>query len=156
MQSILDFFKNLYSNKSIFIILFLTCVFLAIAIYYYRTIVQPKLNKKYIANKEFVEDDDQEQQVKKSATMYFFYTNWCPHCKNAKPEWQALQSEVNGTIKGKTIVFESVDCDKNTALADKFKVEGYPTIKLVYDNKIYDYDAKPNKETLLQFLNSVL
>ena len=157
MKSILDFLKNIYSNKSIVIILFLTCVFLGIAIYYYRTVVQPTLNKKYIANKEFVEDnDDQQQPVQKSATMYFFYTNWCPHCKTAKPEWQALQSEVNGTIKGKIIVFKSVDCDKDTALADKFKVEGYPTIKLVYDNKIYDYDAKPTKDTLIQFLNSVL
>ena len=130
------------------IFLITSLVFYAVYKKYITTYSLPK----YAPNKEFVADNG-EREV---AEVLFFYTNWCPHCKTAKPEWQALQSEVNGTIKGKIIVFKSVDCDKDTALADKFKVEGYPTIKLVYDNKIYDYDAKPNKDTLLQFLNSVL
>ena len=37
-----------------------------------------------------------------------------------------------------------------------YKIEGYPTIKLVKDNQIIDYDAKPTKATLTQFLNTVV
>ena len=35
-----------------------------------------------------------------------------------------------------------IDADKNAEMADKYKVEGYPTIKLVYGNQIIEYDAK--------------
>jgi hypothetical protein len=41
-------------------------------------------------------------------------------------------------------------------LMNKFKVEGYPTIKLLKDGQVIEYDAKPSKDTLIQFLNTVL
>lgn len=145
---------NIWKNKNLIILLILTIVlFGSISYYYYTYIVQPKLNNKYIDNKEFVPNKD---TVSKNATLYFFYTNWCPHCKNADPEWDALITETASVVKGVNIVYRKIDCDTDTDLADKFKVEGYPTIKLVYNNKIYDYDAKPSKENLIQFLNDVL
>ena len=151
---------DILQNKKLVIILFIiTTIFLGLAIYYYRTIVQPKLNKKYVDNNEFVslgQTDDSDNIIPKNATLYFFYTNWCPHCKKAQPEWLKLKDTTQGSVKGINIVFKEIDCDKDTNLADKFKVNGYPTIKLVYDNKIYDYDAKPDEDTLVQFLNSVL
>ena len=39
-------------------------------------------------------------------------------------------------------------------MADKYKVEGYPTIKLIYKGNVYNYDAKPKSENLKQFLDS--
>ena len=146
-------FIELKNKTSILILLFVICIFIGLSIYYYKRIVQPRLNKKYIANKEFLPDDDSQQ---KTATLYYFYTTWCPHCKLANPEWQSLQEETNGNIKNVNIIFKEVDCDLDAATADKFKVTGYPTIKLIHENKIYDYDAKPKKNTLIQFLNSVL
>ena len=158
MLNFLPSFSKLWSNKKqVLLLLFIICVFISLAIYYYITIVQPKLNKKYVANKEFLPEADSEHDIiQKHATLYFFYTNWCPHCKKAKPEWESLKNETNGIVKGVNIAFKDVDCDQEAELADEYKVEGYPTIKLVYDNKIYDYDAKPDKATLIQFLNSVL
>ena len=154
--------KKVVSDKRIWILLLIICIFIALSIYYYKTIVQPKLNKQYVANKEFLPEDNSSgggagnNQPKKGATLYYFYTTWCPHCKAATPQWKALQDETNGVVNGVNIVFKDIDCDQDTSTADKFKVAGYPTIKLIYDNKIYDYDAKPNKDTLIQFLNSVL
>ena len=156
MPNLTPSFSKLWSNKkSILILLLVICIFVALSIYYYKRIVQPKLNQKYVANKEFLpETDDNNQQ--KSATLYFFFTTWCPHCKVAKPEWKSLQTATQGEVNGVNIIFKDIDCDKDTATADKFNVIGYPSIKLVYNNKIYDYDAKPTKDTLVQFLNSVL
>ena len=57
---------------------------------------------------------------------------------------------------GVTINFIEVDCDKDTALAEKFNVQGYPTIKLVRGNQVIEYDAKPNKDNLMEFLNTSL
>ena len=41
-------------------------------------------------------------------------------------------------------------------MINKYKIEGYPTIKLLKDGNVIEYDAKPNKATLEQFLNTVL
>jgi hypothetical protein len=39
---------------------------------------------------------------------------------------------------------------------DQYKIEGYPTIKLLKDGQVIEYDAKPSKDTLEQFLKTVL
>ena len=59
-------------------------------------------------------------------------------------------------FNGKRVIFIDVDCDKEQAIADKYDVSGYPTIKLLKDGQVIEYDAKPSKETLNQFLNTVL
>ena len=148
--------KNLnFTNKKYIIVLLLIIgIFITISIVYYKRIVQPRLNNKYVANKEFIPENSVSPVPQ--ATLYYFYTTWCPHCKTATPQWQSLQNETNGVIKGVEIVFKEVDCDQDTTTADKFKITGYPTIKLIYNNTIYNYDAKPDKDTLIQFLNSVL
>ena len=89
--------------------------------------------------------------------VMYFYTNWCPHCKNAKPEWEQFKTIYQGkTINNMKIKCLDINCDDDESTADKYKVEAYPTIKLLKDGTVYDYDAKPNVDTLGQFLNSVL
>jgi hypothetical protein len=41
-------------------------------------------------------------------------------------------------------------------MMNQYNIEGFPTIKLLKDGQIIEYDAKPTKETLVQFLNTVL
>ena len=73
------------------------------------------------------------------------------------PVWNDLKSEIgDNKFKGYNINFLEVDCDQDKETADKYDVKGYPTIKLVKGNQVIEYDAKPNKDTLLEFLNSSL
>ena len=89
--------------------------------------------------------------------LFYFYTTWCPYCKKSMPVWRSFKDEIgNKKIKGYTVNFLEVDCDKDTTLADKFNVQGYPTIKLVNGNQVIEYDAKPDKDTLMQFLTTSL
>ena len=95
------------------------------------------------------------------AELMLFYVDWCPHCKTAKPEWENLKSAYeNKQINGYNIIFTEYNCTNESAeveqLMDKYKIEGYPTIKLLKDNQIIEYDAKPTKATMEQFLNTVL
>ena len=77
--------------------------------------------------------------------------------KTTKPIWQKLKDQVGEAgVNGVKINFIEVDCDKDKDTANKFKVEGYPTIKMVHNHQIREYDAKPNLETLNQFLNTSL
>ena len=145
----------LLTNRKFFIVLVLTVIFIIAALYVYNTYVTPKLNAEYVNNKEYVNKKDSDDSD--TATIYFFYTVWCPHCKTAQPVWKSLKEKIGDKkINGVKLSFVDVDCDKDTDTADKFKVEGYPTIKLVKGNKVIEYDAKPDSYTLMQFLNTSL
>ena len=49
-----------------------------------------------------------------------------------------------------------INGEENPSMADKYKVEGYPTIKMLKDNQVIEYDAKPTMSHLTEFLNSTL
>ena len=141
------------SNRKFLIILFLTICFLVAAIYTYKKFVSPRVNPTFVNNDEFEKGPVTEH----AAELYFFYTNWCPHCKTAKPVWQALKKRMEGKrINGYEIAFIDVDCEKDTTTADSFNVKGYPTIKLVKNNQVIEYDAKPDEDTLMEFLQTSL
>ena len=142
---------GLASYKKVIFIILLAAVFIVTAVYVY---------KKYISNKNSSQPKKQTcaSGESKSADLYFFYTEWCPHCKKTKPEWEQLKKNYSGNnnVNGYKLNFIEVDCDANPEIADKFKVEGYPTIKLVKGNQIIEFDAKPDVKTLEQFLSTVL
>jgi thiol-disulfide isomerase/thioredoxin len=156
LKNVKNSLSKVFSNRKYIVVLVVTIIFIATALYTYKHYVMPRLNPTYVANKEFTSSNGTGNETD-TADLYFFYTEWCPHCKAAKPIWAKLKEEVgDGKIKGVQVNFIEIDCDKNTEIADKFKVEGYPTIKLVSGNQIIEYDAKPDKDTLLQFLNTSL
>jgi len=148
--------KKYVSNTSHFyLILFISSIFLIIAIHVWVNYISPKIDPTYVDNKEYIDGGNDTQT--NVADLYFFYTVWCPHCKKARPEWDSFKEELGeGKINGVTVNFIEIDCDKDTATADKFNVDGYPTIKLVHNNRIIEYDAKPDVNTLRQFLNTSL
>ena len=158
-MAFLDIFKNMFSRvgsyKNFAIVLIITVIFLVVAMYTYRTYISPRMKRDYVANSEYLPEGNNKQTD--VADLYFFYTTWCPHCKKSMPIWKSLKDELeNKEFKGVTINFIEVDCDKDTTLAEKFNVQGYPTIKLVRGNQVIEYDAKPNKDNLMEFLNTSL
>ena len=142
---------GLASYKKVIFIILLAAVFIVTAVYVY---------KKHIRDKNSSQPKKQTcaSGESKSADLYLFYTEWCPHCKKTKPEWEQLKKNYSGNnnVNGYKLNFIDVDCDANPEIADKFKVEGYPTIKLVKGNQIVEFDAKPDVKTLEQFLSTVL
>jgi thiol-disulfide isomerase/thioredoxin len=136
-------------------IVVIVVVLLAIAYYYYKSTLNAQASQtSFQANRDTGSSG-------KSATLMLFYVDWCPHCKTAKPEWDQLKTEYTGkSINGYNIVFVEHNCTNDsqevTDLMDKYKIEGYPTIKLLKDNQVIEYDAKPTKSTMEQFLNTVL
>jgi thiol-disulfide isomerase/thioredoxin len=141
-------------NTTTIMIIIATIIFIIIAVYfYYYTGSKPK----YKSNGEGTNDSSSNKQ----AELLFFYADWCPHCKTAKPIWNELKSEYqNKTINGYHIIFTEINCANESAeteqMMDKYSVEGFPTIKLIKDGQVIEYDAKPSKDTLIQFLNTTL
>jgi thiol-disulfide isomerase/thioredoxin len=153
LENMKETMSNLLLNKKFLIILVVSAIFIALAIYLYITYVKPRmLEKEYVPNKEI------EYEKEKEAELYYFYTTWCPYCKKAKPEWEKLKETYNEKLINNTKVhFKEIDCDKDSKTADEFNVEGYPTIKLIKTNgDIVEYDAKPEYSTLNEFLHTTL
>jgi len=145
-------------NKSTIVIVGAVILFSIIALLYYFYYVSPAMKRQYRPNSEQVPLGSVPNN---SAELLFFYADWCPHCKAAKPIWNELKTEYeNKTINGYQIVFTEIDCSEETPevekLMNQYNIEGYPTIKLLKDGQIIEYDAKPSKETLDKFLNTVL
>jgi len=159
-ESIISRMQNAGSNLSSTTITIIAVVILfgILAAVYYFYYLAPQMNAQYKPNSEHVGTGADES---KNAELLFFYADWCPHCKTAKPIWNDLKSEYqNKTINGYRVVFTEVNCSEETAEVDKmmnqYNIEGYPTLKLIKDGQVIEYDAKPSKDTLTQFLNTVL
>ena len=145
-------------NTSTMLIIFTIILFAILAGFYYYYYVAPKINAKYQPNSEHVSIDNANGN---NAELLFFYADWCPHCKTAKPIWNDLKTEYeNKIINGYKITFTEINCSNETTDVEKmmnqYNIEGYPTIKLIKDGQVIEYDAKPSKETLTQFINTVL
>lgn len=144
----------------IFILLALFCLIAGFYVYNYLK----SLKSNYQPNREIVYGNtgpNGSSQQSNPAELLFFYADWCPHCKSAKPIWEELQTEYeNKTINGYKIIFTEINCSSDNAeseqMMNKYNVEGFPTIKLLKDGQVIEYDAKPSNATLVQFLNTVL
>ena len=87
--------------------------------------------------------------------FYYFYTTWCPYCKKSMVEWTKFKQEWNKkTYQGYTLYFHEVDCDIEETLANKYNVTQYPTIKMIKDDTVHNFDAKPSLPSLTAFLNA--
>ena len=96
-----------------------------------------------------------KKKSNQNADFYYFYTTWCPYCKKSMVEWTKFKEEWNQkTYQGYTLYFHEVDCDIEETVANKYNVTQYPTIKLIKDDTIFEFDAKPTIHTLTAFLNS--
>ena len=148
--------KSRLSWKLVFILATIVALIMAIA-YVYKKYMTPKLNVEYEPNKEFIDKGDSNE-----TEIIMFTVDWCPYCKKAMPIWKEFKEEYSGkVINGYKLNFETVNCtdekDNNVVeMLEKYSIEGYPTIKLLKDDEVITFDAKPERATLEKFLQTVL
>lgn len=154
--------KSMIFNKKFIIILFVVTVFLAVAFYVYNTYISPKIDPDYVPNKEFTTKGEEEDI---SSDLYLFTAEWCPYSKKAKPIWNKLKKQYDGkSINHTNLRFIEVDGEKDEKTMENFeskflngkKIEGFPSIYMVKNDQVIEYEAKPNFEILKQFIESVL
>lgn len=78
-----------------------------------------------------------------------FHAPWCGYCKKLAPIWERLNKKHDeSTLKsGRTVKLVSLDCDKHKKLAKSHGIQGFPTIKIFKEDRVYEYnDANTFKE----------
>lgn len=90
--------------------------------------------------------------------VYFFHTNWCPHCKKALKSYIDFVDTYNKTlINGNTIECingkDAINCTEedssSTNIMNKFDIHEFPSIIFVHDNNIVKFKGKITKQNLM-------
>lgn len=112
----------------------------------------------FVPNREKGEKNDGDGN---EAEILLFYADWCPHCKASKPAWNEIKQKYeNQMINGRHIIFTEINCTEETdevsQMLNKYNIEGFPTIKMIKNNQVIEFDAKINKDNLEKFLHTAL
>ncbi|KAJ7969690.1 Disulfide isomerase-like protein [Quillaja saponaria] len=83
-----------------------------------------------------------------------FYAPWCGHCKSLSPELDAA-APVLATLR-EPIVIAKVNADKFTRLAQKYDIDGYPTLKIFSHGVPVDYYGPRKAELLVRYLKKLV
>lgn len=158
LENVQETAYKLLSSSRFWMILLVILFFIVVAAYIYNKYVTPLLEPEFIANKEFTDkDNDNNDDGKGDVEIIIFTVEWCPHSKKAIPIWEELKGMyADRKYNGYKLVFTEINGEENPDMADKYKVEGYPTIKLIKGNQVIEYDAKPSVGHLKEFLESTL
>jgi thiol-disulfide isomerase/thioredoxin len=114
--------------------------------------------KNYLAQKVMGMEGFAESGAKSIGTLTctMYYVNWCPHCKDAKPEWAKLTQALNGKmLNGKKVLITSVDCEKFPEMAKRQNIGGYPTFKFDLDGRQLQFQGERKFDAFKRFIESV-
>ena len=144
-------FSFINTKKSLYMPIIISIITLFVIIYV--THIMYKTYK--ITNESF---NDEET---KDANLYFFYANWCPHCKTAKPEMEKVKNNFHQrTINGYTLKINYVDCSNDSQesklLMSKYNIQGYPTVIIDIGGEVIEYDNKVTYNNVETFISDVL
>jgi protein disulfide-isomerase A6 len=78
--------------------------------------------------------------------MVEFYAPWCGHCKTLQPTWAQFATASKGKIN-----VAKVDGSEERELAKRFGIRGFPTIKLIRDGKLYDFNLQRTVKDFTKF-----
>lgn len=149
----------IFPYKRILLILFLFILFVIAGMYAYNWYAKSKLEKKP------TDDVANANRRQKTVDILYFHTDWCPHCKKADPiigKGGTFYNKYNGKdINDQIINIIDINCTEDdnvdvNASIQKYKVEHYPTVKMLYGDDVIDFESKISDSTLEKFVNAIV
>ncbi|KAF0919999.1 hypothetical protein E2562_032451 [Oryza meyeriana var. granulata] len=86
--------------------------------------------------------------------MVEFYAPWCAHCQALAPDYAAAAAELAPLAH--EVALAKVDATEDTDLAQKYDVQGFPTILFFIDGVPKDYNGARTKEAIVSWINKKL
>ncbi len=88
----------------------------------------------------------------KDTVLLIFSTSWCPPCKALIPVLDTMDKMItDGAFK-----ICKIDCEEETALAQRFNIRSVPTIILAHNGNITSYSQNRDAATMYQWvINSI-
>jgi len=79
-----------------------------------------------------------------------FSAPWCGHCKSLAPEYAKAATAIKSW--GEDIVIGKVDATEEKSLGDRYKVEGFPTLKWFVDGEPTEYGGGRDEKTIISWV----
>lgn len=79
--------------------------------------------------------------------MVEFYAPWCGHCQALAPEYAAAATELKGEV-----VLAKVDATEESELAQKYEIQGFPTVYFFIDGVHKDYSGQRTKDAIVSWV----
>ncbi|KAK1260716.1 Protein disulfide isomerase-like 1-4 [Acorus gramineus] len=77
-----------------------------------------------------------------------FYAPWCGHCQALAPEYAAAAT----ALKGEEVSLAKVDASEEGELAQKYEIQGFPTVLFFIDGVHKPYPGQRNKEAIVTWI----
>merc|ERR1712130_499681 len=94
---------------------------------YVESTTQPEDNLEGVVE---LTNENIEEFIKSNNVLVEFYAPWCSHCKNFAPIYQELGMLVSNSKRATDVKIAKVDASKYSDLVPKFKIQGFPSLKL--------------------------
>lgn len=91
-------------------------------------------------------DFDKEVLKYPGIVVVEFYAPWCGHCKQLTPEYEKAAKVLQGVVK-----IVAVDATAHESLAQKYQVQGFPTLKVfgADKKKPVDYQGQRTSDAII-------
>lgn len=77
-----------------------------------------------------------------------YHANWCGHCKNFMPQWDALTK----LLDKHNISYEDFEDARDGDEINKANIVGFPTIRITKDDNHYEYNGERSVDGILNEL----
>ena len=118
------------------------------------SINQEKLRSMYSIGEEanHMEEESLDQDT---VAIMNFNTEWCYYSKKFQPIWDSFTKKMKTK---RNLVIKDVKCDNpsNEKMCSKYEVEGFPTVKLIKNNKVYEFNGARTVSGLVNFVEEHL
>jgi len=95
--------------------------------------------------------DTFQSAIDNGTWFIMFHAPWCGHCRKFGPTWE----EFAGKMKNKMNIGK-VDCTAYGAICNKYRVTGYPTLKIINQHEINDFRGIRRIEDLESFVEGYI
>jgi len=100
--------------------------------------------------------------------VLLFYATWCPHCVSLRcgeggddskyppnsPNPESNWGKFFYPARNRGIDVVEVEADQDSQMVSKYKVQGFPTIKMVVNDNVFDFNGERTPEALNLFLQN--
>jgi protein disulfide-isomerase-like protein len=87
------------------------------------------------------------------AALVEFYAPWCGHCKALEPKLTAAAELLAESHPGLNVAVFKADAVEQQALASKYSIQSYPTLKLFYGgSEVEKYEGERETAAIAQYL----
>ncbi len=80
--------------------------------------------------------------------LVLFYAPWCGHCKKFHPEYEKAAT----TLRKENLYLAKVDATVEKKLAEKFEIQGFPTVKLFIKGQPIEYTGGRKENEVINWM----